>query len=113
MATFRGNVSAWASVNTNPFLLDELETLGANMDAVCRIAGGPADHGNITNPFLMSMEFTSGGVAHTQAPLPSVAWPPTPPPSVTRLSRQRHMVIVNFSATGTIPRRTKWPPRRL
>lgn len=44
MITFGGSASAGASVNTNTFLSDEVEILGANVGAVCWIAGGCTDY---------------------------------------------------------------------
>lgn len=87
MPTFGGSAAAGASVNTNQFLSDEVETFAADVDAVGWIAGGRADYRNSTNPFVTSRELTptaSGGVVHTKAPLPDVAWPATLPPSASR-----------------------------
>lgn len=81
MVMFRDNVGAVASDGTNPILTDKVETLVTNMNTVGLTAS--RHYGNNTKRFLMSIELTSGGVAHMQAVLHGVTWPLTPPPSAS------------------------------
>lgn len=78
------------NVSTNPFSTDIREAVRADMDSVDPTGGRYVGGGESNNPFLVSMELTTGatelaagGAASCpQTPLLNRAWPPTPPSSV-------------------------------
>lgn len=74
------------NTSNNPFLVDIRGTAREDVDSVNQMNFGRIDEGDSGNPFVTSMELTLAAreaAAHTLALPPSVAWPLTPPSSVS------------------------------